>query len=122
MFSLREWNFEEYKASLEQIEDLIDRHDELNASLTNATLQQMVLFDSEYKIISDRFDEFTSWAIPELKKLEKEISKHLSERAKYTWKGHTRLPYPVVWDKKSYNKIEPEIRKAGKKIVWLDWL
>ena len=122
MFSLREWNFEEYKASLEQIEDLIDRHDELKASLYKADCEQMVLFDYEYKIISDRHDEFASWAYPELKKLEKEISKHLSERAKYTWKGHTRLPYPVVWDRNSYNKIEPEIRKAGKKKEWIDWL
>ena len=122
MFSLRESNFEEYKASLEEIEDPIDRRDELKASLYKATCEQMVLFDYEYKIISDRYHEFASWADPELKKLEKEISKHLSERAKYTWKGHTRLPYPVVWDRKSYNKIEPEIRKAGKKKEWIDWL
>ena len=122
MFSLREWNFEEYKASFEGIEDPIDRHDELKASLMSSYIQATGLNDSEYNIINDRLDEFTSWAIRELKKLEKEISKHLSEREKSTWKGHTRLPYPVVWDRTSYNKVEPEIRKAGKKKEWIDWL
>ena len=32
MFSLKEWNFEEYKAAVKEIEDPVDRLDELNAT------------------------------------------------------------------------------------------
>ena len=32
MFSLKEWNFEEYKAAAKEIEDPVDRLDELDAT------------------------------------------------------------------------------------------
>mgnify|MGYP000176578161 CR=1 FL=1 len=33
-----------------------------------------------------------------------------------------RLPYPLVWNRDSYNKIEPEVREKGKKREWIEWL
>ena len=33
-----------------------------------------------------------------------------------------RLPYPLVWNRDSYNKIEPEVREKDKKREWIEWL
>ena len=41
MFSLKEWNFEEYKAAVKEIEDPVDRLDELNATRGYAFLEEM---------------------------------------------------------------------------------
>ena len=46
----------------------------------------------------------------------------IDERSKKSWSGHNRLKFPVVWDRDSYNKIEPEIRTAGRKGDWIEWL
>jgi hypothetical protein len=46
----------------------------------------------------------------------------IDERSKKAWSGHKRLTFPVVWNRGSYNKIEPEIRIAGKKGEWIEWL
>jgi len=51
-----------------------------------------------------------------------EFADLIKEREKKAWKGHVRLPYPVVWDRDSYNKIEPEVREKGKKKEWIEWL
>ena len=49
MFSLKEWNFEEYKAAVKEIEDPVDRLDELNATRGYAFLEEMV-DDFTYKL------------------------------------------------------------------------
>ena len=41
MFSLKEWNFEEYKAAVKEIEDPVDRLDELNATRGFAFIEEM---------------------------------------------------------------------------------
>ena len=41
MFSLKEWNFEEYKAAAKEIEDPVDRLDELNAMRSYAFIEEM---------------------------------------------------------------------------------
>ena len=47
----------------------------------------------------------------------------IDERSKKSWSGHKRLKFPVVWNRESYNKIEPEIRTAGsKRRIGLKWL
>ena len=117
MFSLKEWNFEEYKAAAKEIEDPVDRLDELDATRGYAFLE-----DKEDLLISQRFDLFLEWVDEEIKSMKVEFADLIKEREKKAWKGHVRLPYPVVWDRDSYNKIEPEVREKGKKREWIEWL
>ena len=127
MFSLKEWNFEEYKAAVKEIEDPVDRLDELNATRGYAFIEEMeshrVRIRSEKDLlISQRFDLFLEWVDEEIKSMKVKFADLIKEREKKAWKGHLRLPYPVVWDRDSYNKIEPEVRETGKKGEWIDWL
>ena len=127
MFSLKEWNFEEYKAAAKEIEDPVDRLDELNAMRSYAFIEEMEshrvrIRSKEDLLISQRFHLFLEWVDEEIKSMKVEFADLIKEREKKAWKGHVRLPYPVVWDRDSYNKIEPEVRETGKKREWIDWL
>ena len=127
MFSLKEWNFEEYKAAVKEIEDPVDRLDELNATRGYAFIEEMeshrVRIRSEKDLlISQRFHLFLEWVDEEIQSMKVEFADLIKEREKKAWKGHVRLPYPVVWDRDSYNKIEPEVRETGKKGEWINWL
>ena len=51
-----------------------------------------------------------------------EFADLIKEREKKAWNNHVRLPYPLVWNRDSYNKIEPEVREKGKKREWIEWL
>ena len=125
MFSLKEWNFEEYKAAVKEIEDPVDRLDELNAMRSYAFIEEMEshrvrMRSEEDLLISQRFDLFLEWVDEEIKSMKVEFADLIKEREKKAWKGHVRLPYPVVWDRDSYNKIEPEVREKGKKREWIE--
>ncbi|SVB88794.1 uncharacterized protein METZ01_LOCUS241648, partial [marine metagenome] len=127
MFSLKEWNFEEYKAAAKEIEDPVDRLDELNAMRSYAFIEEMEshrvrIRSEEDLLISQRFHLFLEWVDEEIKSMKVEFADLIKEREKKAWKGHVRLPYPVVWDRDSYNKIEPEVREKGKKREWIEWL
>ena len=127
MFSLKEWNFEEYKAAAKEIEDPLDRLDELNAMRSYAFIEEMEshrvrIRSKEDLLISQRFDLFLEWVDAEIQSMKVEFADLIKEREKKAWKGHVRLPYPVVWDRDSYNKIEPEVREKGKKREWIEWL
>ena len=67
MFSIKEWNFEEYKAAVKEIEDPVDRLDELKARLGNcwiewlnydAEFEDEVFSQGEYENICLRFEIF----------------------------------------------------------------
>ena len=126
MFSLEEWNFEEYKAAVKEIEDPVDRLDELNANLNYADVDCMYSHNwvdkERSSLIAKRMDIFSAWVDQEIKSLKSEFNDLIKTREKKAWKGHVRLPYPVVWDRDSYNKIEPEVREKGKKGEWINWL
>ena len=126
MFSLEEWNFEEYKAAVKEIEDPVDRLDELNAKLNYADMDYIYSHlggdEERSSLIDQRMDIFKAWVDQEIKSLKSEFNDLIKAREKKAWKGHLRLPYPVVWDRDSYNKIEPEVRETGKKGEWIDWL
>ena len=127
MFSLKEWNFEEYKAAVKEIEDPVDRLDELNAKRGFAFIEEMEshrvrIRSEEDLLISQRFDLFLEWVDEEIQSMKVKFADLIKEREKKAWKGHVRLPYPVVWDRDSYNKIEPEVREKGKKREWIEWL
>ena len=126
MFSLEEWNFEEYKAAVKEIEDPVDRLDELNAKLNYADMDYIYSHlggdEERSSLIDQRMDIFKAWVDQEIKSLKSEFNDLIKAREKKAWKGHLRLPYPVVWDRDSYNKIEPEVRETGKKGEWIDRL
>ena len=127
MFSLKEWNFEEYKAAVKEIEDPVDRLDELNATRGYAFLDAMeshrVRIPSKNDLlISQRFDLFLEWVDEEIKSMKVEFADLIKERDKKAQNDNVRLPYPLVWNRDSYNKIEPEVREKGKKREWIEWL
>ena len=127
MFSLKEWNFEEYKAAVKEIEDPVDLIDELNAKRGYAFLEEMDcdrvrIRTEEQLLISQRFKHFLEWVDQEIKSMRNEFADLIKEREKKAWNDHVRLPYPLVWNRDSYNKIEPEVREKGKKREWIEWL
>ena len=74
MFSLKEWNFEEYKAAAKEIEDPVDRLDELNAMRSYAFLEEMDshrvrILSKEDLLISQRFDLFLEWVDEEIQSM-----------------------------------------------------
>ena len=131
MFSLKEWNFEEYKAAVNEIQDPVERMDEINATYGIAC-HECDLSDNYFdfgqetehqnKLINKRFRQLKSWALSEIKFIKHKYSIEIENIKKKAWKGHVRLPFPLVWDRKSYNQIEPEVRKSGRKKEWIDWL
>ena len=123
MFSLKEWNFEEYKAAVNEIQDPVERMDEINATFGIAC-HECDLSDNYFdvdqesehqnKLINKRFKHFKSWALKEIELIKHEYSREIENIKKKAWKGLVRLPFPLVWDRKSYNQIEPEVRKTGR--------
>ena len=100
MFSLKEWNFEEYKAAVCEIEDPVDRLDELNATRSYAFFEEMLshsgrIRSEEDSLISQRFDLFLESVDEEIKSMKVKFADLIKEREKKAWKGHVRLPYPV---------------------------
>ena len=131
MFSLKEWNFEEYKDEIKKIPDPVERMDEINATYGMTFIERensdkyigsKRFSDSQNKLINNRFDKFQAWALNEIESMKIRFSKEIENKKKKAWEGHIRLPFPVVWDRDSYNIIEPDVRKKGKKKEWINWL
>ena len=78
MFSLKEWNFEEYKAAVKEIEDPVDRLDELNAKLNYAYVDCMYSHNwvdkERSSLIAKRMDIFSAWVDQEIKSLKSEFN------------------------------------------------
>ncbi len=131
MFSLKEWNFEEYKDEIKEIPDPVERMDEINATYGMTFIERensdkyigsKRFSDSQNKLINNRFDKFQAWALNEIESMKIRFSREIENKKKKAWEGHIRLPFPVVWDRESYNIIEPDVRKKGKKKEWINWL
>jgi len=75
-----------------------------------------------YETESQEMDSYFKWGMPQISALKTEHADIINKRAKKAWSGHERLQFPVVWNRESYNKIEPEIRTAGRKGDWIEWL
>ena len=78
--------------------------------------------NKEYKILVKERDSFFKWGNEEITSIKAQYSDLIEERSEKSWSGHKRLKFPVVWNRDSYNKIEPEIRTAGLKGDWIAWL
>ena len=122
---------DEYKNFVSTIEDPLERLDDIE------------VFIEEYEWSSDRIEEshasgqtsikeykshikestvLFKWGDEQVSLLKAQLPDLIDERSKKAWSGHKRLKFPVVWNRESYNKIEPEIRKAGRKGDWIEWL
>ncbi|MDC0246647.1 hypothetical protein OAK64_02390 [Deltaproteobacteria bacterium] len=76
----------------------------------------------EYETESQKIDSCFRWGNDEISSIKDLHSDLIEERSKNSWSGHNRLKFPVVWNRDSYNNIEPEIRTAGRKGEWIEWL
>ena len=131
MFSLKKWNLEEYKDALREISDPVERMNEINATYGMTFIEKDLSeissinnknSDCQNKLIQERYIEFKAWALNEIEFIKVKFSNEIKNKKKKAWKDHESLPFPVVWNRESYNEIEPEVRKADKKKEWIDWL
>ena len=81
-----------------------------------------LISNKEYKSLVKERDGLFLWGNEEITSIKAQHSDLIEERSEKSWSGHKRLKFPVVWNRKSYNKIEPEIRTAGLKGDWIEWL
>ena len=121
----------DYKKFFSSIEDPLERLDEIEVlleDLENPLTQIQGHYDmgsissEKYETESQKIDSYFKWGNEQISSIKAQHSDLIDERSKKSWSGHNRLKFPVVWNRDSYNKIEPEIRTAGRKGDWIAWL
>ena len=121
----------DYKKFFSSIEDPLEQLDEIEVLLEflenprgeiEAHYDMGSISREEYETESQEMDSYFKWGMPQISALKTEHADIINKRAKKAWSGHERLQFPVVWNRESYNKIEPEIRTAGRKGDWIEWL
>jgi len=121
----------EYKKYVSTIGDPLERLDDIETYLEDfersfdqidGNHEMGLISDKEYKSLVNERDSFFKWCNEEITSIKAQHSDLIDERSKKAWSGHKRLKFPVVWNRGSYNKIEPEIRTAGRKGDWIEWL
>ena len=124
-------SLDEYKNFVSTIKDPLERLDEIEVLLEfleNPRTEIEGHYDmgsisrEAYETESQELDSYFKWGMPQISALKTEHADIINKRAKKAWSGHKRLQFPVVWNRESYNKIEPEIRTAGRKGDWIEWL
>jgi len=122
---------DEYKNFVSTIKNPLERLDEIETYLgflENPRTDIEGYYDmgsisrEAYETESQELDSYFNWGMPLISALKTEHADIINKRAKKAWSGHKRLKFPVVWNRESYNKIEPEIRTAGRKGDWIEWL
>ena len=120
-----------YKDFVSTIEDPLERMDDIAVYLDNfqRSFDQIKgnhaigrISNKEYKSHVKEIDSIFKWGYEQISSIKAQHSDLIDERSKKAWSGHERLQFPVVWNRESYNKIEPEIRTAGLKGDWIKWL
>ena len=120
-----------YKNFVSTIKDPLERLDEIEVYLDDfergfdqieGNHEMGLISNKEYKSLVKERDGLFLWGNEEITSIKDLQSELIEERSKNSWSGHNRLKFPVVWDRDSYNKIEPEIRTAGRKGEWIEWL
>ena len=121
----------DYKKFFSSIEDPLEQLDEIEVLLEflenprgeiEANYDMGSISREEYETESQEMDSYFKWGMPQISSIKAQHSDLIVERSKKSWSGHKRLQFPVVWNRESYNKIEPEIRTAGRKGDWIEWL
>ena len=120
---------DDYKNFVSTIEDPLERLDDIEVYLEDFEngFDQIIgnhalglISNKKYKSQVKERDSFFKWGNAQISALKAEHADLINKRAKNSWSGHKRLQFPVVWNRESYNKIEPEIRTAGRKGDWID--
>ena len=120
-----------YKNFVSTIKDPLERLDEIEVYLDDfergfdqieGNHEMGLISNKEYKSLVKERDGLFLWGNEQISSIKAQHSDLIEERSKNSWSGHNRLKFPVVWDRDSYNKIEPEIRTAGRKGDWIEWL
>ena len=120
-----------YKDFVSTIKDPLERLDDIEVYLDDfergfdqieGNHEMGLISNKEYKIQVKERDSFFKWGNEQISSIKAQHSDLIDERSKKSWSGHNRLKFPVVWNRDSYNKIEPEIRTAGRKGDWIAWL
>tara|TARA_B100001750_G_scaffold239128_1_gene246752 strand:- start:70 stop:966 length:897 start_codon:yes stop_codon:yes gene_type:complete len=120
-----------YKNFVSTIKDPLERLDDIEVYLDDfergfdqieGNHEMGLISNKEYKSLVKERDGLFLWGNEEITSIKDLHSDLIEERSKNSWSGHNRLKFPVVWDRDSYNKIEPEIRTAGRKGEWIEWL
>jgi len=120
-----------YKDFISTIKDPLERLDDIEVYLDDfergfdqieGNHEMGLISNKEYKSLVKERDGLFLWGNEEITSIKDLHSDLIEERSEKSWSGHKRLKFPVVWNRKSYNKIEPEIRTAGKKGEWIAWL
>ena len=120
-----------YKDFVSTIKDPLERLDDIEVYMEDfergfdqidGNHEMGLVSNKEYKIQVKERDSFFKWGNEQISSIKAQHSDLIDERSKKSWSGHNRLKFPVVWDRDSYNKIEPEIRTAGRKGDWIEWL
>ena len=121
----------DYKKFFSSIEDPLEQLDEIEVLLEfleyprgeiEGHYDMGSISREEYETESQEMDSYFKWGMPQISSIKAQHSDLIVERSKKSWSGHKRLQFPVVWNRESYNKIEPEIRTAGRKGDWIEWL
>ena len=108
----------EYKKYVSTIGDPLERLDDIETYLEDVERgfdqidgnhEMGLISDKEYKSLVKERDSFFKWCNEEITSIKAQHSDLIDERSKKAWSGHKRLKFPVVWNRGSYNKIEPEI-------------
>lgn len=124
-------SLDEYKNFVSTIKDPLERLDEIEVLLEflenprteiEGHYHMGSISREAYETESQELDSYFKWGMPQISALKTEHADIINKRAKKAWSGHERLKFPVVWNRESYNKIEPEIRTAGRKGDWIEWL
>ena len=122
---------DEYKNFVSTIKDPLERLDDIEVYLDDfergfdqieGNHEMGLISNKEYKSLVKERDGLFLWGNEEITSIKDLHSDLIDERSKKSWSGHKRLQFPVVWNRESYNKIEPEIRTAGRKGDWIAWL
>jgi hypothetical protein len=120
-----------YKDFVSTIKDPLERLDDIEVYLDDfergfdqieGNHEMGLISNKEYKSLVKERDSLFLWGNEEVTSIKAQHSDLIEERSKESWSGHKRLQFPVVWNRDSYNKIEPEIRTAGRKGDWIVWL
>ncbi len=120
-----------YKNFVSTIKDPLERLDEIEVYLDDfergfdqieGNHEMGLISNKEYKSLVKERDGLFLWGNEQISSIKAQHSDLIEERSKNSWSGHNRLKFPIVWDRDSYNKIEPEIRTAGRKGEWIEWL
>ena len=123
-------NLNEYRSFLKTIKEPLIRLDHVEVKKLEALVELEMLElnfrdskdEDKFTKLSKDILELISWCEEEIDSLRDNYPIKIEQRKEASWVGHHRLPFPVVWDRETYNKVEPEVRTFGKKKDWLDWI